>query len=55
MQNEILGIDIGGTGTKGAIVNMTTGKLLTERLKFATPSPATPEAMADTVQKIEKA
>ncbi|MFT4762451.1 MAG: polyphosphate glucokinase [Paraglaciecola sp.] len=52
MQNEILGIDIGGTGTKGAIVNMTTGKLLTERLKFATPSPATPEAMADTVQKI---
>ena len=52
MQNEILGIDIGGTGTKGAIIDMTTGKLLTERLKFATPSPATPEAIADTVQKL---
>lgn len=52
MQNEILGIDIGGTGMKGAIIDMTTGKLLTERLKFATPSPATPEAMAATVQKL---
>jgi polyphosphate glucokinase len=47
MQNEILGIDIGGTGTKGAIIDMMTGKLLTERLKFATPSPATPEAVAE--------
>lgn len=52
MQNEILGVDIGGTGTKGAIIDMMTGKLLTERLKFATPSPATPEAIADTVQKL---
>lgn len=52
MQNEILGVDIGGTGTKGAIIDMMTGKLLTERLKFATPSPATPKAIADTVQKL---
>lgn len=52
MQNEILGIDIGGTGTKGAIIDMNTGKLLTERMKFATPQPATPEAVADTVQQL---
>lgn len=52
MQNEILGIDIGGTGTKGAIIDMNTGKLLTERMKFATPSPATPDAIADTVVQL---
>jgi len=54
MKNEILGIDIGGTGTKGAIIDMNTGKLLTERMKFATPQPATPEAVANTVQQLVK-
>lgn len=55
MQNEILGIDIGGTGTKGAIIDMNTGKLLTERIKFATPQPATPDAVAETVQQLIEA
>ena len=54
MQNEILGIDIGGTGIKGAIIDLTTGKLLTERMKFATPSPSTPQAVADTITKLIK-
>lgn len=46
---KILGIDIGGSGIKGAIVNTKTGELLTERKRFETPQPATPEAMLDTI------
>lgn len=44
-----LGIDIGGTGIKGAIVDTTTGELLTERLKLATPEGGEPEAIVTTV------
>lgn len=48
MKNKtILGIDIGGTGMKGAIIDIETGELLTERLKIATPKPASPTAVAD--------
>lgn len=47
MQENILGVDIGGTGMKGAIVSIRTGALLTERYRLATPQPATPEAMAE--------
>ncbi len=43
--NHILGIDVGATGIKGAIVDVSTGKLLTERLRVPTPQPATPKAM----------
>jgi len=43
---EILGIDIGGTGIKGAIVDTKTGELLSERFRIATPKPATPESVA---------
>ena len=39
---HILGIDVGATGTKGAIVELETGELVTERLKLPTPKPATP-------------
>ena len=46
---NILGIDIGGTGIKGAPVNIRTGELLTERYRLLTPQPATPEAVAETV------
>lgn len=48
----ILGIDVGGTGIKGALVNVSTGELTTKRRRIATPSPATPEAVADVIQKI---
>ncbi|MEM9326167.1 MAG: ROK family protein [Bacteroidota bacterium] len=51
---EILGLDIGGTGIKGAIVNTTNGELVTERHRIPTPQPATPEAMIDTVAEIVK-
>lgn len=51
---EILGIDIGGTGIKGAIVNLDTGALTTERHRIPTPSPATPAAVAATVAELVK-
>jgi polyphosphate glucokinase len=44
--NQRLGIDVGGSGMKGAIINTDTGKLITGRVRFDTPDPATPGAMA---------
>jgi len=49
---QILGIDIGGTGIKGAIVDTSTGELLTEKFRLKTPKPAKPEEVAKTVQQI---
>lgn len=51
---KILGIDIGGSGVKGAIVDTKKGKLITERYRIPTPQPATPEAVAIVIQKIAK-
>jgi len=45
----IVGIDIGGTGIKGAPVDLTTGALTAERIRMLTPSPATPSAVAAVV------
>ncbi len=47
MKQPILGIDIGGTGIKGAVVDTESGLFVSERIKIATPSPATPDAVAD--------
>lgn len=49
---EVLGVDIGGTGIKGAIVDTKKGKLLTERLRIPTPQPATPTAVFGTVKEL---
>jgi polyphosphate glucokinase len=49
---EYLGIDIGGSGIKGAIVDVTTGKILTERLRVDTPLPATPQAVAEKLAEL---
>jgi polyphosphate glucokinase len=51
---EILGIDIGGTGIKAAIVTVETGALSAEKKRIPTPRPATPEAIAKVIQKIVK-
>ena len=51
---KILGIDIGGTGMKAAIVDTKTGELLSERHRIPTPKPATPEAVAKVVKEIVK-
>jgi len=47
-----LGIDIGGSGIKGAPVDVATGKLLADRQKIATPRPARPDAVADVVKQL---
>ena len=46
---EHIGIDIGGSGIKGAPVDIATGALTAERYRLPTPHPATPDAVADTV------
>ncbi|RMG81731.1 MAG: ROK family protein, partial [Bacteroidetes bacterium] len=50
--DTILGIDVGGTGIKGAVVNTRTGELLTERVKVMTPKPATPKAVSKALRKL---
>lgn len=47
-----LGIDIGGTGIKAAIVDTKTGELLSERHRIPTPKPATPEAVAKVINEM---
>ncbi len=49
---EILGIDVGGSGIKGAIVNMETGEMITERFRIPTPKSRKPKPMAEVVAKI---
>lgn len=49
---KVLGIDIGGSGVKGAIVDTRTGRLLTARCRLKTPDPATPKAVAGTVRNM---
>ncbi|WP_207390547.1 polyphosphate--glucose phosphotransferase [Rhodococcus sp. ABRD24] len=46
------GVDVGGSGIKGAAVDLETGELIGDRLKIETPHPATPEAIAATVAEI---
>ena len=48
----VLGIDIGGTGIKGAPVDLTQGEFATERLRIPTPTPSTPQAVADVAAEI---
>ena len=49
---HILGIDVGGTGVKGAIIETSTGKLVSERIRISTPQPATPQAVGVTLRDI---
>src|SRR5690606_29641178 len=49
---QALGQDIGGTGIKGGVVDVTTGELIGERFQLPTPQPATVDAVLDTVEQI---
>jgi polyphosphate glucokinase len=52
---NVLGIDIGGTGIKGAPVDVRKGELTGDRYRLLTPQPATPDAVARVVaQVVEK-
>lgn len=52
MSKEAFGIDIGGSGIKGAPVNLKKGKLADDRLRIPTPQPSAPDAVADTVARL---
>jgi len=49
---EVFGIDVGGSGIKGAPVDTETGELLAERVRIKTPKPATPEAIVQTAVEV---
>jgi polyphosphate glucokinase len=50
-----LGIDIGGSGVKGAPVDLDTAEFTAERVRFETPQPSTPEAVAATTAEVAQA
>ncbi len=49
---EILGIDVGGTGIKGAIVNIETGELVSEKHRIPTPKGAMPSDVAEEIAEM---
>ena len=49
---NVFGIDIGGSGIKGAPVDTQSGELLEERVRIKTPKPATPEAIVGTAVEV---
>jgi polyphosphate glucokinase len=47
-----LGIDVGGTGTKAAMIDLATAELVTQRYREKTPQPSEPEAVIETIATI---
>jgi polyphosphate glucokinase len=47
-----MGLDIGGSGVKGAVVDLASGKLLTDRVRLKTPRPATPDAVMEVAGRL---
>jgi polyphosphate glucokinase len=52
MSKKAIGIDIGGTGIKGAIVDVKSGSLLGERYRYETPEGGSPKAIANTLKDL---
>jgi polyphosphate glucokinase len=52
--NRGFGIDVGGSGVKGGVVDLDTGQLIGDRFKLLTPQPATPQAVAATIADVAK-
>lgn len=46
------GIDVGGSGVKGALVDLETGQFIGERVRIPTPQPSTPDAVAQVCRQI---
>lgn len=51
---KVLGIDVGATGIKAALVDVNAGKLITDRIKYPTPKPATPQAIVEVMKQLIK-
>lgn len=47
-----LGIDVGGSGIKGALVDTANGQLTTKRIRYKTPQPSTPKAVIKVIRKL---
>ncbi|MCU4182977.1 ROK family protein [Acidiferrimicrobium sp. IK] len=52
MGRQGFGVDIGGSGIKGAVVDLDEGTLVGDRFKVATPQPSTPEAISAVVASV---
>lgn len=52
--DKVLGIDVGATGIKGAIVDISKGDFVSERIKYPTPDPSSIENVLDVIGKIVK-
>jgi polyphosphate glucokinase len=52
MTKHAIGIDVGGTGIKGALVDVAAGELLSDRVKYPTPKDATPDDVVDAIRNI---
>ena len=52
MSKKILGIDIGGTGIKGAVVDIKSGEFVTEKIKYKTPENSTPPAVLTIIKQL---
>ncbi len=51
-QKKYLGVDIGASGIKGAIVDVETGEVISDRLRIPTPKPSTPKAVAKAFKEL---
>jgi polyphosphate glucokinase len=49
-----IGIDVGGSGIKAAVVDVEAGRFRSERIRVATPNPSTPEAVIAAIGRITK-
>ena len=49
---DLLGIDVGGTGIKGAIIDTDSGQLVSERKRLSTPRPASPRLIIETIVEL---
>jgi polyphosphate glucokinase len=52
LTGHVLGIDIGGTGIKAAVIDLASGKLVSDRIRELTPRPATAGAVVDVVTDV---
>ena len=49
-----IGIDVGGSGIKAAVVDIDAGRFISERLRVATPNPATPDAVIASIGRLTR-
>jgi polyphosphate glucokinase len=52
MSRIAIGVDIGGSGIKGAPVDLSSGNLMADRYRLATPQPSTPDSIGEIAAKV---